>query len=75
MLFSQIFPATGSQGTCLKFWYHMLGSQLGVMRIYYVLWTTGGMELLWEYGKDNGDVWNEGQTPVYSNDYYQVSLY
>ncbi|XP_072014822.1 MAM and LDL-receptor class A domain-containing protein 1-like [Amphiura filiformis] len=72
LLYSQILPATQSTGTCLKFWYHMMGSQLGMLRVYYQPWGASTGTLFWEYIKDKGDTWFEGQMGVYSNTYYQM---
>ena len=50
----------------------MIGSQLGMLRVYYQPWGTTTGTLLWEYARDKGDTWFQGQLPVYSDGYYQV---
>ncbi len=58
----------------MKFWYHMMGSQFGKLRVYYQAWGDSTGTLLWEYGQDKGDTWYMGQLPILaSSTQYQVS--
>lgn len=68
---SEEFQPTGSSGRCLKFWYHMYGSDIGTLNIWMSSNGTSGQ--IWSLSGDQGNKWLYGQAPVSSKDVYQVS--
>ncbi|XP_030849918.1 MAM and LDL-receptor class A domain-containing protein 1-like [Strongylocentrotus purpuratus] len=73
---SPTLPPTSSNGRCIRFWYHMNGVHVGVLRV--LLQTVEGSTnmTLWEYGANVGDVWNDGQAPItMTSSNYWVRIY
>ncbi|XP_018613321.1 MAM and LDL-receptor class A domain-containing protein 2 isoform X2 [Scleropages formosus] len=63
---------TAKSGECLKFWYHMEGEGVGMLRIY-LQKLHGSRVLLWATGGDQGDLWRHGRVTVLSYDTpYQI---
>eukprot|EP00057_Strongylocentrotus_purpuratus_P007164 XP_011661638.1 PREDICTED: MAM and LDL-receptor class A domain-containing protein 1-like [Strongylocentrotus purpuratus] len=69
---SQAFGGTPSGGRCLRFWYHMFGTQIGSLNVYVETIEGAVRSDGWSYGVDLGDRWNSGQMPVESPDSYVV---
>ncbi|XP_066300036.1 MAM and LDL-receptor class A domain-containing protein 1-like [Branchiostoma lanceolatum] len=69
-LVSEVFPATSSNGQCLRFWYHMYGSSIGTLTV----WVTvgGNYRSIWQLSGDKGNNWNNGQVNIRSSDSYRV---
>ena len=60
-------------GKCLKFYYHMYGSNMGRLNIYMKrhnrLYSS-----IWSANGNQGNLWRPGQVTLNSNSDYQVSL-
>lgn len=53
---------------CFKFSYHMYGSTIGQLNVYYV--RSGASKLVWSLKRNQGDGWQNGRVPIttdYSN--------
>nr|XP_054757011.1 MAM and LDL-receptor class A domain-containing protein 1-like [Lytechinus pictus] len=69
---SQAFSATPSGGRCLRFWFHMFGTQIGALNVYVETVEGAVRQDVWSYGGNQGDRWNSGQLPIMSQDTYVV---
>ncbi|XP_070566390.1 MAM and LDL-receptor class A domain-containing protein 1-like [Ptychodera flava] len=70
-LVSLIMEPTIPSGHCLKFWYHMNGTDIGALRV--VLKEQFGREqVIWELSTGDDDVWFEGQVGIDTNQYYEL---
>ncbi len=69
---SEQFTATSSKGRCMKFWYHMLGPDIGNLTVY--LNVTGSSKLipLWRLSGNQGNQWLNGKLPINSAKSYMV---
>ena len=74
LLHSALFSPTGSTTKCLRFWYHMYGSQMGTMNIY--LSKNGSLPgtKVWSLSGNQGNQWSSGTVAVKSNTQYSVSV-
>ena len=71
-LISQPFDPANSTSRCLKFWHHMKGASIGTLNIYIYTGNFSSMHLLWQRKGNKGNNWMFGQTPIGSNEKYQV---
>nr|XP_054757008.1 MAM and LDL-receptor class A domain-containing protein 2-like [Lytechinus pictus] len=55
--------ATGSQGMCVTWWYHMYGPDVNRLEVY-AQRSGGGDEVLWSRSGDQGNEWMVGQVYV-----------
>ncbi|XP_035658189.1 MAM and LDL-receptor class A domain-containing protein 1-like [Branchiostoma floridae] len=69
-LVSEVFPATSSNGQCLRFWYHMYGNSIGRLTVWVMV--GGNIRSIWELSGDQGNGWNNGQVNIRSSDSYRV---
>lgn len=63
---------TATQGSCLQFWYHMQGANMGTLS---VLLKTNNILMktpLWSESGDKGDTWKIATTTIKTTDSYQV---
>jgi hypothetical protein len=69
---SELFTATPSKGRCLKFWYHMLGADIGNLTVY--MNVTGSKKLmpLWRLSGNQGNQWLNGKLPIKNTQSYTV---
>ncbi|XP_071486324.1 MAM and LDL-receptor class A domain-containing protein 1-like [Diadema antillarum] len=68
-LVSEHLPA--SSGSCVYFWYHMLGGAIGQLNVH-LLDEAGGTTLLWQKVGAQGDVWLKGEVDVSSGEEFQI---
>lgn len=74
LLTSEEFFKTSSSGRCVKFWYHMYGSGIGALKVYYK--TNATKQVIWGLnGQQSAHLkdWKFGQAPIRSNVVYQVN--
>ncbi|XP_033751986.1 MAM and LDL-receptor class A domain-containing protein 1-like [Pecten maximus] len=69
-LYSQYFPA--SPASCLSFWYHMYGKDIGILRVYQP--TSTGTLLVWNATHNQGNVWRQAKVDLNSSVSYQVTF-
>lgn len=48
-----------SEATCIQFWYHMRGRDIGILNVY--IRTNESRTLIWQLAGEQGDNWNFGQ--------------
>ena len=60
-----------NEPTCVQFWYHMYGSDIGNLSFY--LKTNQSETLVWRLSGDQGDRWKFGQFSLISDRAYRVS--
>ena len=61
-----------NETVCVKFWYHMHGSEIGNLSIY--LKTNQSETLVWRLSGDQGNRWRFGQTALNSLRWYKVRI-
>ena len=61
-----------NETVCVKFWYHMHGSDIGNLSIY--LKTNQSETLVWMVSGDQGNRWRYGQTALNSTLWFKVSI-
>ncbi|ESO97870.1 hypothetical protein LOTGIDRAFT_152977 [Lottia gigantea] len=67
-----ISPATHTGGTyCLRFWYHMSGTQIGSLNVYRKSGNTMGRPI-WSRKSNQGNSWNVAEIDVKSPKSYQL---
>lgn len=71
-LTSPVLSPTSAKGSCLKFWYHMFGPNIGTLNLY--LQTANGKTLFWSKTSSQGDSWKQTQRTVISNIDYTLSF-
>ena len=54
-----------STGMCLRFWYHMKGSHIGILNVYLKIIGVS-QSILWSLGGAQGNNWLQGQVPISS---------
>lgn len=60
----------------MSFWYHMYGSSIGELRVYFRSLSgskTTKTELMWKLSGNQGSKWNQGRIGIRMNTDYQVS--
>lgn len=61
----------GGQPVCISFWYHMHGSNIGALNIYYK--TNDSQVLVWQRTGDVSKLWLFGQTSFNTTETFKVS--
>ena len=71
---SEQFSATPANGRCMKFWYHMLGPDIGNLTVY--MNETGASKLkpLWRLSGNQGNQWLNGKLPIKTSQSYMVGI-
>eukprot|EP00795_Rhopilema_esculentum_P012712 gene12712-3431_t len=70
-LMSEMFLPTSLRGRCIKFWYHMMGGNIGTLNVN--LMTQNGTKIpVWSLTGQQGNNWMYGQAPIRSNVDYQM---
>ncbi|XP_070567019.1 MAM and LDL-receptor class A domain-containing protein 2-like [Ptychodera flava] len=59
-------------GSCLNFWYHMYGPDVGYLTVY--LNSTLGEQVIWKKWFDQGDQWFLGQASVSSTEQFMLGI-
>ncbi|XP_015749454.1 PREDICTED: MAM and LDL-receptor class A domain-containing protein 1-like [Acropora digitifera] len=61
-----------SERTCIQFWYHMRGREIGILNVY--IRTNETRTLIWQLAGDQGDNWNFGQVGYKGDSPYEILL-
>ena len=69
-LISPINPTT--PGSCLEFWYHMKGAQMGTLSVYLKINNKLQTVPLWSESGNKGNQWMIASTTIKTSDSYQV---
>ena len=59
-----------SERTCIQFWYHMRGREIGILNVY--IRTNETRTLIWQLAGEQGDNWNFGQVGYKGDSRYEV---
>ena len=59
-----------SERTCIQFWYHMRGREIGILNVY--IRTNETRTLIWQLAGEQGDNWNFGQVGYKGDSPYEV---
>ncbi|XP_077865040.1 MAM and LDL-receptor class A domain-containing protein 2-like [Saccoglossus kowalevskii] len=70
-LISDIFPPTTNTGSCIQFWYHMLGSRVGDLNVY-VRDAYGTETKIWTRTGTQADEWRYGQRDLHMKSTYEI---
>ena len=55
-------------GSCLSFWYHMYGSQIGSLNVYVKNSTASALDIAkWNVSGQQGNVWKNASITIYGN--------
>ncbi|KAI8780792.1 MAM and LDL-receptor class A domain-containing protein 2, partial [Biomphalaria glabrata] len=57
---------------CLKFWYHMFGADIDTLNVYLI--NGANYSRIWTRSGSHGNVWRQGEAPVFSTQNYQISF-
>lgn len=71
-LSSPSLSPTSSTGSCVTFWYHMFGPNIGTLNLY--MQTKYKRTLFWSKVASQGDKWTKGQRTVISNIDYTLNF-
>lgn len=72
-LISPTYPATGQDGDCFRFWYHLYGSSIGTLNVY-LRQSNTLTKNLWSRAGDFGNFWRYGHVTISSEVEFQVAL-
>jgi len=75
MLKSPQFDATSKSGMCMNFWYHMSGSTVGDLKVYFRSLngaTTTKSEIMWSLSGNQGNKWMQGRIGIQMKTNYMV---
>ncbi|XP_015748604.1 PREDICTED: MAM and LDL-receptor class A domain-containing protein 1-like [Acropora digitifera] len=61
-----------SERTCIQFWYHMRGREIGILNVY--IRTNETRALIWQLAGEQGDNWNFGQVGYKGDSPYEILL-
>uniref|UniRef100_A0A2C9KE99 MAM domain-containing protein n=1 Tax=Biomphalaria glabrata TaxID=6526 RepID=A0A2C9KE99_BIOGL len=64
--------APASIHMCLKFWYHMFGADIDTLNVYLI--NGANYSRIWTRSGSHGNVWRQGEAPVFSTQNYQISF-
>lgn len=67
---SEEFQPTGSNGRCLKFWFHMKGSGIGSLNVWIYENKTKGQ--IWSVKTPKTNNWEYATAPIRTTQIYQV---
>ena len=71
-LISPTNPAT--TGSCLEFWYHMYGTDIGTLNVYARVGNTLPTRALWSENGNQGNVWKIARTTISNTQAFEVGL-
>ena len=65
VVLSETIPVKGS-GKCVRFWYHMYGTDIGTLRVLMRVGYAISESVVWELTGNQGNKWQYGQAPMIS---------
>lgn len=70
------FPPVSASGKCMSFWYHMKGSSIGKLNVFFRVLDASKkpMTLMWQLSGNQGDKWQQGRIAITLKTYHQIVI-